>query len=228
MELDVGRKSKPAESGARAARRADAALREQCLALMALPDISVSLSLYAAGILIGQANERARSGASGDMLAYAMSQQLRLLAEEGELQPLFEALPAVVPHRQAALEAMSGLVSDLGLPAGADFSRLDDAGRQLAEDPRLAAEFRAFITTRFTALWSCGGAGHAGRFLRLATSWFRARMLCAARRAAYGELSIAEVKRLLTALNDWEAQHPASPAAAGRADETLLHALSLL
>ncbi|MGK8934484.1 hypothetical protein ACRS85_17335 [Pluralibacter gergoviae] len=228
MQSDISKKAAAFACGDRIVKLGDASLREECLALIAMPEMPLSLALYATGILIGKVNYGAQSGDIGEMLLYAMSQQLRLLAEEGELQRLFDALPPVLANRQAALRSMTAIARHLGLPAAQEAALLEEAAGQLTADPALAPRFRAFITARLDGLFSRSDMRHADRFLMTATTWFRISMLSATWFKTRGTLAPGELDNLMAALGDWEAKHPANLPAAGRADDTLLYALSLL
>lgn len=222
----------------------DSAIAQYCRRLIACRPLPLSIGLYGVGILLSRVKGGGQDDAGGQMRLFAMSEQLVLLAEEGELQRLFSELPPIWPHRLAALEALNRMLlnapdtGDLSLvfagPAPdatrwhARYAQLDAVARAQPLLKGATLPLRAFMASRLDDYLACGDRRFGDIFLALATSWFRLRMLCALWAEAHGELTEEQAGRLMAQLTGWEERCPPRAGESVTADDTLLCGLSLL
>ncbi len=222
----------------------DTAIAQYCRRLITGCPPPLSIGLYGTGILLSRAKSGGQDDDSGQMRLFAMSEQLVLLAEEGELQRLFGELPPLLPHRLAALEALNRMllnapgVGDLswalaGPAAGATrwharYAQLDTAARALPLLQDAGLPVREFMASRLDDFLTNGGGRYGDIFLALATSWFRIRMLCALWSEARGVLTEAHARQLMAQLAEWEGCCPPRAGENVTADYRLLCGLSLL
>lgn len=226
-------------------------LNQQSINLAVHPAMTLEVSLYAIGVLLSKAQQYRDNGQNDPALLQSMGEQLAILAEQGVLEKQFGELPPIPQNSLTALKAMGQLHLNLNLPMAEKMgimlklselaimpaARLEErmqeltfAGRQLtlfSDEPQILRNFLLYQLYHHV-FPGIDGENYGEAYLRLATTFFRLRTLCAMAMDDSGALPVDTAMVLISALSVWEQQHPLNAGEGTTSDYSLLCGLSLL